>query len=397
MKRFLMIKAPRLTVALYKLYVFTLGLLYKFFRVFSVDKQKVYVESNGGLALTENESLVIEELMQRCPELKIYNALSSQCDQAEGKFNIIRKGTLEWIYNYATSSIWIVANFLPPWISKRNEQTCVQLWHGALPIKKVSKYGSEDSVPYISLDLRIRSANNTDFYVAGSKWRANDYKNNFLFQGEILESGYPRLDIASRKLTDEELVSIKSKYRLPNKKLFIYAPTFRKEHNTTYYDLDFGKIKSVLEKRFGGEWLGLVRLHPLDRKLNRSLFKGDICDVTDEACIYGLFPIIDVLITDYSSIGLEYYLCQKKPVFLYASDYGEYYKQRGFSDIMLSIAYCTSNRELCQQITNFDIDKHVENVKMFSDLYGLILNNNAARLIVDRIISLKFNHNITIA
>ena len=42
----------------------------------------------------------------------------------------------------------------------------------------------------------------------------------------------------------------------------LYAPTFRKGHDTSVYDLDTEAVISALKARFGGEWFLLMRLHP---------------------------------------------------------------------------------------------------------------------------------------
>ena len=46
-----------------------------------------------------------------------------------------------------------------------------------------------------------------------------------------------------------------------DKKIFLFAPTHRDNVNESYQALNYELIKKALEKRFGGEWQIVVRLH----------------------------------------------------------------------------------------------------------------------------------------
>ena len=119
---------------------------------------------------------------------------------------------------------------------------------------------------------------------------------------------------------DHDLDKLKSdflkKYDISqDKKIILYAPTFRDE--AKYNDVfDFLDLKRFNE-RLGSEYVLALRLHP---KI-KNFYQGDISseegyiDVSDWESEQELMLISDMLITDYSSIMIEFVALDKPAVF----------------------------------------------------------------------------------
>jgi CDP-glycerol glycerophosphotransferase len=170
-----------------------------------------------------------------------------------------------------------------------------------------------------------------------------------LFQTEkIFEIGYPRNDILfnpgffSCERIDEKL-------DLKNfEKVFLYAPThrrrnkpfnesFNKTHQTVLgrkiekavnpFDLNF--LSELNEWLKNNNFIFLIKQHPYAKSVEGLEKFPYIRDVsTDNQDIQELAVHADVLISDYSSIILDFTLTNK-PIILYAYDHDEYSRRPG--------------------------------------------------------------------
>jgi len=80
-----------------------------------------------------------------------------------------------------------------------------------------------------------------------------------------------------------------------------------------------------LQDKLGEEWLVLIKHHPHDDAVLKASRYQSNCSISSER----LLPVVDLLITDYSTTVLDY-LAYDKPFILYAPDLDEYEKTRGF-------------------------------------------------------------------
>ncbi|TNH00935.1 glycosyltransferase, partial [Pasteurellaceae bacterium USgator11] len=105
-----------------------------------------------------------------------------------------------------------------------------------------------------------------------------------------------------------------------DKKIIFYAPTFRKAGSMP---LPFDP--QVLLENLNNEYVIITKLHylnHLDKKYD------DVIDCTSYSDIADLMKIADILISDYSSLVLDFALLNK-PIVLFQYDYEQYMQQRG--------------------------------------------------------------------
>lgn len=119
--------------------------------------------------------------------------------------------------------------------------------------------------------------------------------------------------------------------RLKDKKICLFAPTFRGSNvHDAYYPNDFLHIEKLLNE-LGDDWAVIVKYHPFIKnppEIPESV-KNSVFDFGDEREINDILFITDVLVTDYSSVIFENAILNN-PLVLYAPDLEEYDGERGF-------------------------------------------------------------------
>ena len=103
------------------------------------------------------------------------------------------------------------------------------------------------------------------------------------------------------------------------KKIILWAPTFR-GNAATPTQVGLEHIRRLKEE-LGSEYFLIVKVHP---HVDNACHLSD-CSIPTEQ----LFPVTDLLITDYSSVAMDYMLFEK-PYVLFAPDYIQFQHDRGF-------------------------------------------------------------------
>ncbi len=127
------------------------------------------------------------------------------------------------------------------------------------------------------------------------------------------------------------------------KKIVIWMPTFRKSKDGGYFDGKFNDIgipvlsleglKSLDEYLFCNNVLLIIKLHPwaVDSSLDFNAFNNIIAiknsDIPYPFVFYNLLAYCDAIITDYSSVYIDYLLLNRPIAFAY-DDFEEYSKTR---------------------------------------------------------------------
>lgn len=267
------------------------------------------------------------------------------------------------IYHLATSSHVFVDNyfgFLAAATFKK-DVTCIQLWHAAGAIKK---FGLEDQTN----QFRSRKALQRfeDVYeqfhkvVVGSEPMADIFKRSFgLGEERFLKTGVPRTDFFFDTVKMEQARQrISTDFPIiQHKKVLLYAPTYRDEElNTAAIALDLEKMYRALSQ----EYIVFLRLHPAVSSEFENEFPGFVFNVSYYSNINDLLVAADILITDYSSIPVEFSLLHR-PMIFHAYDLDAYIEKRGiwmedFSEVPGPVV--TSTTELIETIEreNFNMD-----------------------------------------
>ena len=209
-------------------------------------------------------------------------------------------------------------------LSPRN--TFFQLWHG-LPIKKI---GYDTIRPFSKkwfINL-IRSSTTDRYSYVLSPSRDFDHIFMSAFRvpkSKIIESPYPRCDGLFQ--SKEKINEIKTKLGITTKLIIFYLPTHRAEgKKPEKINSLISDIKDIEETLADIDATIIIKPHFYESG-NYKIESSERIKIVDElpADLYACLAASDALITDYSSISLDYAITGK-PIFFFTPDLDDYVK-----------------------------------------------------------------------
>lgn len=345
----------------------------RIFNCFPIKNNKIFLYSYYGSQYGCSPKYISEYIIKNYPNkydvVWAFNDVNSK-KHIEG-IRKVKIMSLKYFYELCTAKV-VITNFRTTEIfKKRKEQYYIQTWHSSLRLKQIEK-DTEDTLPSHYVEMAKRDSEKLDLLISGCKFSTDIFKRAFWYDGEIFEYGTPRNDILFEK-TDDLRNKVKDKLKIDsNKKVVLYAPTFRKDNDLSVYDIDYSRVIKKLSEKFGGEWVFLVKLHPhLISKSEELVYGDNVLDVTSYDDIQELLGISDVLVSDYSSLMFDFALTER-PCFLYIPDVDEYTKsdRKLYFDMKeLPFISVKNNNEFVREIDNFNEVKYKDNlVKFFSKI-----------------------------
>lgn len=352
-------------------------LLLKVFYFFPVNKKTVYLVNFNGTSYGFEAKAFAEYLKKYYPsEYKIIWEVTDYTNfQDINGIVFVKKNSLEAIYYSLTAGLLLFNTTPRSYLPYRKEQYIVETWHG-YPFKKVGKYAIRYNKKVYSIPTVYSS--HSDFY------EKNVINDSFEYYGRILNCGSPRNDIFFDDDCDELKSQIKARLNVQNKKIAIYAPTFRGDFTIGNIGLDFDNVKTALESRFGGEWIVLFRYHPMAiAQLGEKYEKASPNDVSFYADMQELLLVADVLISDYSGSIWDFSL-QRKPVFLFTPDLDEYSSDRGlyYPHEKLPYPIARDEAQTIEAIGEFDVQIYLNKLEEYFLKMGCHENGTSCKTIL---------------
>lgn len=362
------------------------------FRITRIQKNKVVICNYYGKDFGDNPKYIALELNEKYPDLDVVWLLNNKNKQNEIPNGIrkVKYNSIKGIYEMATAKVWIDNCRKLKGESKRRKQYYIQTWHGLGPKQCERDVESKLSRSYVR--GAKRDSKMADVFVSSARFLTELYKRAFWYDGEVLEVGYPRNDIFVKKESQEMKKKICEYFSIPeSKKILIYAPTFRNSHSVDCYNINFKECKATLEKRFGGEWVILFRLHPNMTEKNK-LFKFDNVQFIDASNYFDAQELLagsDALISDYSSILVDF-LNTSRPTFIYAPDIRDYEGERNFYFDLneMPAAISQNNEELVKNILEFQESEYIHKLNKFNEKMGIVEPGTASEKIAKLIASI---------
>lgn len=229
----------------------------------------------------------------------------------------------------ASAAVW-VDNCRKYELLKRKKQFYLQTWHG-FPLKRVEKDVETALSPDYVAACKKDSAQ-IDAILSGSGCLTKHFKESFWYDGPVLNIGTPRNDIFFQDHSELHAKVCRALGVPEDRKLALFAPTFRKDKSTDPYRIDADMVRRKAEENFKGEWTVVIRLHPNVAFQSKNLFSYDgdrIVDATLYPDMQELLCAADLLITDYSSSMFDYALTGK-PIVQFATDIEAFKQDRNF-------------------------------------------------------------------
>jgi CDP-glycerol glycerophosphotransferase len=341
------------------------------FNHFPIKKNKIFIFSYYGSQYGCSPKYISEYIVRNCPKGK-YDIVWAFNDVKSKKYitgvRKVKTMSLKYFYELCTSRV-VITNFrTTDSFVKRKNQYYIQTWHSSLRLKQI-EMDAEKSLTKEYTEMAKKDSLKCDLLLSGCKYSTHIFKRAFWYDGEIFECGTPRNDIFFQSDELNESI-IRNKLNIPRDvKLAMYAPTFRKGNEIEVYDLNYSEVLNKLEKRFGGKWLFLVKLHPhLISKSDKPNYCKDVLDVTNYDDVQELLNISDILVTDYSSLMFDYSLTGR-PCFLYVPDIKDYIsndRNLYFDIALLPFISAVSNNELLSKIESFNYNEYKNRLRNFS-------------------------------
>ncbi|OOV38832.1 teichoic acid biosynthesis protein [Staphylococcus sp. MB371] len=291
------------------------------------------------------------------------------------------KESKDYLY-YLTKCKYILNNAtFPAYFTKKPSQIYINTWHGT-PLKYM---GLDIPNNLVGTQNTIKNFLNSDYIISPNahttKIFKSAYKLDNLNDEAILEVGYPRIDATINFSNNRLLEKLKSQYSgIDQKPILLYSPTWRGENVNNPEDNIQEIIETIDKLNKSTKYNILLKVHPFvfnhaknHKELNQFLVDDNID--TNE-----LLSIIDILVTDYSSIFFDF-LVTKKPILFYVPDIKTYDLNRGL--------YLDSNSlpgpslgnldQLVEAINNID-DTYKEFKEKYNDYYEKFASLNDGKV-----------------
>ncbi|MGG1396572.1 glycosyltransferase [Bacillus salipaludis] len=378
----------------------------------NVNENIIFYESFHGKSMVDSPYAIFKKLIDD-PQYKDFIhvwALNDLKGNQYVKFYEKRKNVIfvevnsDGYLKYLAIAKFLINNTtFPPYFQKKQDQIYVNTWHGT-PLKTL---GKDMKGPYGQHKNIQRNFLHSDFILNPNKFTAEKIVDSHdlkgFFEGYIVEEGYPRIDLTiNAKKSDQHL---KRLLNIGDKKTILYAPTWRGEVNKVNNIKDeIFELVNALYSKIPDDYDLLLKVHTLTYKFIKDDKRLEKICVPDWVDTNELLGLVDILITDYSSIFFDF-LVTKKPILFLVYDRQIYEDERG---LYLNLEDMPG--PLC-----YNVDDVIENIKdiekvkdQFSgkysaalDKYSLYDDGNATERIIDivfngkkgeRVYQIKDNH-----
>lgn len=240
---------------------------------------------------------------------------------------IVQRHSDLFIRYLATAKYLISNSILPQYFVRRPEQKCLATWHGT-PLKTLGKqqqYKFQEHKRAQRFFLQSTHIISPNPHTTGILLDSYDLRH--MMTGMLAETGYPRLDL-TLNVSDKRRSELRERLGVSgDRPVVLYAPTWRGTLETVSYEVARAKsdLKYLAEQH---ECDLIFRGHHLLESVLGSNEDLGCKVVPDSIDTNELLSIVDVLITDYSSILFDF-LATGRPILLYAYDEEEYKRERG--------------------------------------------------------------------
>jgi len=317
-----------------KTYLFRQPVYYRYYKKLAIRKNVVLLESTHGKTFQGHLFYLLRELVSTRPELNLYVVGQTACEikmflTLNGFDNVmvVKHLSKRYLRLLASAEFLLNDTTFYPFFIKKPGQRYVNFWHGT-PLKTLG-HDMENVTDAANVQ---RNFYMTDQIIVGNQFLADTIARshglNGIFQGEMVIAPSPRNSIL---MDDGRREVMREKLGITEKKVSFYMPTWRGT---------VGKISDesarlladlrVLSMGLSDAEVLYVKLHPFVGVVDLNEFEN-IKMMPAELELYEFLTVVDVLVTDYSSIMYDFVLTNR-PVILYMYDQDDYFATRGVYD-----------------------------------------------------------------
>jgi CDP-glycerol glycerophosphotransferase len=306
---------------------------------------------------------------------------------------VLREGSREHYEAMARARYVISNDHFPDWFARRPDQVCVQTWHGT-PLKRLGLDVSEMRGTVRRFQRRWdQQVANWQLVLSPNRFSTPILRRAYAIEGEMLETGYPRVDALARPDRDELTARLRARLGLPSdRRIVLYAPTYRDQVRDSQgrYRLDLRIDLERLRAELGDECVVLFRKHHYIVDPVPETPDGFVRDVSSYPDGTELLLAADVLVTDYSSMMVDF-ANTGRPMLLYTYDLDAYRDEvRGFYLDLVEAApgpMLATTGELIEALRDVEAvqREHAGRYAAFRERFCELDDGGAAARVVDRV------------
>lgn len=346
---------------------------------------------------SDSPKYIYEYIAQNHPEYECVWAINDGAKIPYGA-KTVKRFSFQYAYYLAVSK-YLVFNVRPPlWYRKREEQVFLETWHGT-PLKRL--VFDQEEVTSASPKYKqqfYRQRKDWDFLVSANPFSTKTFRSCFLYEGEMLEYGYPRNDILYWPNKDEIAQQLKVKLGIPkDKKTILYAPTWRDDqhYGSGQYKFELALDLKLMKERLQDDYVVLLRTHHyISDHIDVSGLGDFVINLSSYDDISEIYLISDICITDYSSVFFDY-ANLKRPILFYTYDFDKYKNQlRGFyidmnTEVPGPLLY--TSEQVVQAIEDIDeiTEEYKERYDQFYDRFCCYDDGHASEHVAEAMLAKK--------
>ena len=360
---------------------------------FALKEKSILLQSRYGEDLGGNIFYILKELDRNYNEYELYLAYKSETvDKYKAllnKYDIknVKLVKLHWVkYWYLLATCKYLVNdvtFHTAFI-KRKGQVYLNTWHGT-PLKKMGLEEEESGYLFGNIQRNFLAS---DYFLCPNQYMTElmirAHSLNQLFQGEIINEGYPRngvfFDEARRNVLRKEL-------KLENRKAIVYLTTWRGNsgiNKSEQYTKELRTVLDELDARLDDNQAFFVKLHP---KVSVAVSLSGYAHIKPVPTGYETYDFLntaDCLVSDYSSVMFDF-ACTGRDIILFTYDEQEYLHDRGLyiSVSALPFKHAGDVRQLVKAlhegVSDYKTDAFIKGITEFENI-------NSARHLCDKLL-----------
>ena len=291
------------------------------------------IRSYFGELATDSGVSVQQELRRRGSDLPVYWAVQDHSVVVpEGGIPVVVNSE-EW-YRLLGSVTYYLDNMYQPEFHRKPEgQVIMETFHG-YPFKQMGRpHWDNLGFSRALVESYVRRAADWDYLVSPARYATPLLTRDFVYDGEVLEIGYPRNDVLLSPEADSLREVVRESLGVrPGQTAVLYAPTFRDYMSAddaravmpTFFDF------ARAHRRLGDDVVILIRGHAFNARTKHRVgaLPGTI-DVTDYPEVSDLYLAADAAIVDYSSLRFDFGVTGK-PMIFHVPDLQRYQDSRGW-------------------------------------------------------------------
>lgn len=334
----------------------------KYYDRLKIDEKTILLESQQGKEFSGNMYYICKELIENenYRDYKIYmSIIKKRKEEAEeffenkkmSRIKFVEMNSKEYFKIISTAKYLINDNTFLPFFIKKDGQVYLNTWHGT-PLKSLGKKIKND---FYNIGNAQKNFIVSDYLLYPNEYTKNhmleDYMTSNLSNNKILLEGYPR----NTAFFDDKLKEkIKNKYEIMDKQIIAYMPTWRGtlgKQNSSIQKMNLEYIFEEMEENLSDKQILYVNLHPIERaKIDFSKY-SKVKSFPSEYETYEFLNVVDVLVTDYSSVFFDFLNTGKK-IILYTYDRESYLEDRGLYMQLEELPFPVVNKfkDLLQEI-----------------------------------------------